>query len=391
MIEPSATMAAGAKARALKAAGVNVFDFSIGEPDFTTPAPIRAAALKAMNDGHTHYTASSGIPPLRAAIADYHRRQHGLDYKADNVCVSNGAKHALYNALVATLNPGDEVIIPAPYWVSYSEMVKMTGARSVIVPTTAQNRFKITPDEIRAACSKKSTMLMLNSPNNPTGAAFTPAELEALADVVLEKNLICVSDEIYERLIYGNLEFRAFAGLRPELLDRTLTINGVSKTYAMTGWRIGWTCGPKDIIAAIGDIQSQQTSNPCSISQYAALAALTGDQGDIEVMKREFSRRRDFVVERLPRIAGLSLAPPDGAFYAFFDVSSYFGKTLGGKLITDSATFCMAALEQAHVVLVQGSAFGAEGFARMSFATSMEVIRDGLDSLERWLMTAQDR
>jgi aspartate aminotransferase len=388
-IEPSATLAAGAKAKELKAAGKTVFDFSLGEPDFNTPDHICQAAVDAMKQGHTHYTPASGVPVLKQAICDYHLRQHGLKYQPTQICVSSGAKHTIMTALYATLNPGDQVVIPAPYWVSYSEMVKMTGAEPVIVPTPASNKFKLTAEQFRKACSPRTKMLMLNSPSNPTGSTYSPDELAALADVALEKNLMVMSDEIYERLIYGDCEFRAFAGLKPGLMERTLTVNGVSKTYAMTGWRIGWTAGPVAIIKAMGDIQSQQTSNPCSVSQYAAVAALNGDQTCIEAMKKEFSKRRDYVVGRISKLPGVSLVPPDGAFYAFFDVSSYFGKTFGGKKVANSQDFCMAALEQAHVVFVQGSAFGAEGYARMSFATSLDVLDKGLTAFEAWLATAK--
>ncbi|QDU63406.1 Putative N-acetyl-LL-diaminopimelate aminotransferase [Planctomycetes bacterium Pan216] len=386
-IAPSATMAAGAKARELKSAGIEVFDFSLGEPDFTTPAHICDAATKAMADGQTHYTPASGTAEVKKAIADYHRQWHQLDYKPENICVSSGAKHTIYSALCATLEPGDEVLIPAPFWVSYAELVKMTGAVPVIIETTAAARFKASVDQLRAACTPKSKMLMLNSPSNPTGMAYAPAELESIAELANEKDLIVLSDEIYERLLYGDAEFKAFASLGPDVLERTLTVNGVSKTYAMTGWRIGWTAGPAAVIKAMGTIQSQQTSNPCSISQCAAIAALSGDQAPVEAMKKEFAKRRDFVCKRLGEIEGLGIVEPDGAFYAFIDVSAHFGKTFGGSTVKDSSSFCLAALEQAHVNLVQGDAFGAEGFARLSFATSMEIIAKGLDALEAWLKT----
>lgn len=388
-ITPSATMAAGAKAKQLKASGVQVFDFAQGEPDFVTPRFICQAAEKAMADGHTHYTPSSGLPELKSAIGDYHRKWHGLDYSPANVCVSNGAKHTLYSALLATLNPGDEVVIPTPYWVSYSELVKMTGATPVLVETTAASRFLLTPDQLRNACTARTKMLLLNSPSNPTGAAYNESQLLGLAKVAVEKDLLVVSDEIYERLIYTDTPFVAFAKLGPEVFERTLTVNGVSKTYAMTGWRIGWTCGPRNIIKAMDDIQGQQTSNPSSISQYAAIAALTGDQSCVEEMKREFAKRREYVCGRINAIPGLSISPPDGAFYVFFDVSAYFGRTFGERTVTDSASFCLALLEEGHVNLVQGSAFGAEGFVRMSFATSMPTIEKGLDALAQWLASGR--
>lgn len=386
-IEPSATIAAGAKARELKAAGIEVFDFSLGEPDFTTPDHICQAAVQAMRDGHTHYTPASGLPALKRAICDYHKQWHNLNYEPANVCVSNGAKHAIYTALCAILNPGDEVIIPAPYWVSYSELVKMTGAVAVVLPPTAD--LKLHPDQLRDACTPRSKLLMLNSPSNPTGITYTPGELEALAKVAVEKHLIVMSDEIYDRLLYGDAQFKAFGSIGPEVLERTLTINGVSKTYAMTGWRIGWTCGPANIIKAMDSIQSQQTSNPSSISQYAAIAALDGDQGCVEQMKEQFAKRCAYVSKRIPTLPGCKLTPPNGAFYAFFDVSEHFGKTFGGTQVTDSTSFCLAALEQAHVNIVTGAAFGADGFVRMSFATDMQTIERGLDALEAWLKTGK--
>ncbi|MBY0586250.1 pyridoxal phosphate-dependent aminotransferase [bacterium] len=388
-ITPSATMAAGAKAKELKAQGINVFDFATGEPDFITPAHICAAATQAMKDGHTKYTPSSGLIELKQAVADYHRQWHGLDYAPASICVSSGAKHTIYSALLATLNPGDEVIIPTPYWVSYSELVKMAGAVPILVETTRKNRFLLKADQFRSAITPKTKMLMLNSPSNPTGSAYAKDELESIAKIIVDKNLICLSDEIYERLIYTDTPFVAMASFGKDVFDRTLTVNGVSKTYAMTGWRIGWTCGPANIIKAMDSIQGQQTSNPSSISQWAAIAALRGEQQCVEQMKVEFVKRRDYVCQRLNAIAHLSIEPPDGAFYAFFDVSAYFGKTFGNVLVKDSQTFCLALLEQGHVNTVQGSAFGAEGYARMSFATSMETIRGGLDALEAWLATGK--
>lgn len=388
-ITPSATMAAGAKAKELKGAGINVFDFATGEPDFITPAAICAAASQAMKDGHTKYTPSSGLVELKQAVCDYHRQWHGLDYKPAQVCVSSGAKHTIYTALLATLNPGDEVIIPTPYWVSYSELVKMTGAVPVLVETTRRERFLLQANKLRDHVTPRTKMLMLNSPSNPTGSAYSREELKSIADVVVEKDLICLSDEIYERLIYTDTPFVAMASFSKDVFDRTLTVNGVSKTYAMTGWRIGWTCGPAAIIKAMDSIQGQQTSNPSSISQWAAIAALKGDQQCVEQMKVEFVKRRDYVCQRINSMAHLSIEPPDGAFYAFFDVSAYFGKTFGNVLVKDSQSFCLALLEQGHVNLVQGSAFGAEGFVRMSFATDMATIRGGMDALESWLKTGK--
>jgi aspartate aminotransferase len=384
-IKPSATLAAGAKARQLKAEGLHVYDFSLGEPDFRTPEHICQAAVKAMQQGHTRYTPANGIPELRTAVAKHYQRTYGIAYTADEVVISSGAKHSIYNVLAALVGPGDEVLIPSPYWVSYSDMVEMTGARYRLIPTTLESGFKMSAEQLRNNLSPRARLLMLNSPSNPTGATYTRGELKAIADVVIEAGLAVMSDEIYERLIYGDAHATCFATLHPQLKDRTVTVSGASKTYAMTGWRMGWACGPASVIKAIGNVQSQQTGNPCSISQYATITALEGDQSCVEVMRKEFEARRNLVVRRLNAISGIRCRVPEGAFYAFFDVSSHFGRTLGGKRIEDSAAFCQAALEQAHVNLVQGAAFGAEGFARLSFATSREELNQGLDALDRWL------
>src|SRR5438128_8357441 len=337
-MQPSATLAAGAKARQLKAEGIQVFDFSLGEPDFPTPEHICRAAVKAMQLGHTHYTPASGLPELRLEIARWYQRTYGLSCTAEQVIVSNGAKHSIHNVLAATVGPGDEVIIPTPYWVSYSDLVEMTGATYTLVPTSLDTGFKMTPAQLKAAISPRSRLVMLNSPCNPTGTVYTRQELEALADVILDAKLCVLSDEIYERLVFGDARATCFAALRPELVERTITISGASKSYAMTGWRMGWALGPLAIIKAMGNVQSQQTSSPCSISQYAALAALEGDQECVEKMRREFEARRDLVCKRLGAIAGLRCLTPGGAFYAFFDISAYFGRTLGGKRVTDSTS-----------------------------------------------------
>jgi aspartate aminotransferase len=384
-VQPSATLAAAAKAKQMKSEGVPVLDFSLGEPDFPTPEHICAAAVQAMKAGHTHYTPAAGIPELRSAIARRYQKMFGIRYAPEQVIVSNGAKHSLYTALAATVGPGDEVIIPTPYWVSYSDIVEITGARPVLVPTTREAGFKMSPGQLRAAVTPRSKMLMINSPSNPTGTVYTRQELEALADVVLQTNVGVLSDEIYEQLVYGSARATCFATLRPELAERTITISGASKSYAMTGWRMGWSLGPAAVIKAMANLQSQQTGNPCSISQYATLAALDGDQQCVETMRREFEVRRGLVCGRLAKIPGIRLNVPDGAFYAFFDVSAHFGRPIGGKTVRDSAAFCAAALEAAHVNVVPGSAFGAEGYVRLSFAASRENLEAGLERLERWL------
>ena len=384
-VQPSATMAAAAKAKQLKAEGVSVFDFSLGEPDFPTPEHICAAAATAMHKGHTHYTPASGTPELRAAVARSYQKTYGVRYAPEQVLISDGAKHSLHNALAATVGPGDEVIIPTPYWVSYSDLVQMTGAAFVLVPTRLEDGFKMSPAQLRAAITPRSKMLMLNSPSNPTGSVYTRRELEALADVVLEKNLAVISDEIYERLVFGEAKATCFASLRPGLIERTITISGASKTYAMTGWRVGWALGPSAVIKAMGNVQSQQTGCPCSVSQYAALAAVEGDQACVERMRKEFEARRDLVCARLAQLPGVRSFVPEGAFYAFFDVSSYFGRTVGGRKVSDSVSFCNAALEVAHVNVVPGAAFGAEGYVRLSYAASRDQLQGGLDRLEKFL------
>ena len=387
-VQPSATLAAAAKARQLKAEGKNIIDFSLGEPDFNTPAHICAAATKAMREGKTHYTPANGVVELRKAIAALYKKTYGLEVSPEQVIVSNGAKHSLHNALAAAVGPGDEVLIPTPYWVSYSDLVQMTGATYKLIPTTEASGFKMSAAQLKTAISARSRLVMINSPSNPTGSVYSHQELEALADVILEAKLGVISDEIYERLVFGNAKATCFATLRPGLPETTITISGVSKSYAMTGWRMGWALGPLDVIKAMANVQSQQTSNPSSISQYAAIAALEGDQGCVEEMRREFEARRDLICKRLNELPGIRCPVAEGAFYAFFSVASYFGKTLGGRKIIDSTSFCAAALEGAHVNLVQGSAFGMEGYVRLSFATSREQINEGVDRLAKFLRTA---
>ena len=384
-VQPSATLAAGAKARQLKAAGIRVFDFSLGEPDFPTPPHICAAAEAAMKAGHTHYTPVGGIPEVRSSIAKWYQRYHHFDCTPDQILVSNGAKHSIHNALSATCNPGDEVIIPTPYWVSYSDLVSMTGATPVLVNTTREAGFKLTPHQLQSAITPRTRLLMLNSPCNPTGSVYSRSELEALVDIILQSNVIILSDEIYEQLTYGSSKPTCVASLRTDLQDRTITISGASKSYAMTGWRMGWTIGPKPLIEAMNNIQSQQTSCPCSVSQYALIAALDGPQDCVIEMRNEFEARRNLVCEKLKTIPGVSFDVPEGAFYLFFDISAHFGKTIQGRKITDSMSFCSAVLEVGHVNLVPGSAFGAEGYVRMSYASSREELLGGLNQLDSFL------
>jgi aspartate aminotransferase len=388
-LEPSATLAMAAKAKELVAAGKTVYDFSVGEPDFTTPQHICDAAVEAMKAGHTHYTVASGIPELKAAIARQYEATHGLKYSPQQVVVSNGAKHSLHNVFTVLCDPGDEVIIPAPYWVSYAELVKLTGGKPVIVATSQSEDFKLTPTALRQAITPKTKMLLLCSPSNPTGSMYSPAELGVLADVAIEKNLLVLADEIYEQLIYGDHRFASFATVRPGLQERTIIVNGVSKAYAMTGWRIGWTLSPANVAKAMADLQSQETSNPCSISQYAAVSALNGPQQCVADMRKEFAKRREFVQQRIASLPGLSCPEMAGAFYAFINIQEHLGKTYSGKRIDTSTDWCLELLAQQNVATVMGSAFGAEGYARISFATSLDVLKAGFDRIEAFLASAK--
>lgn len=385
-LKPSATIAAAAKARELRNQGVDVLEFTLGEPDFTTPSHICEAAKQALDAGHTHYTPATGLPALKQAVCDAFERDYGIAWKPSEVAVANGAKHAIHNVLSAVCEPGDEVIIPTPFWVSYSALVELVGAVPVLVETTEESGFCMTADQFRSAITDKTRLLMLNSPSNPTGAVYSVEGLEALARVAVDKDIIVMSDEIYDKLIYEGHTFRTFASFGDDVKDQTIIVNGVSKSWAMTGWRIGWTLAPENVTAAITRLQSQQTSNPCSISQHAAIAALTGPQDAIGDMLREFQQRREYVLNRLRSMPGLSFADPGGAFYAFFNVSSHFGRELpGGLTVDNSSDFCTALLENAHVALVTGDAFGAPGYVRLSFATSMDVIKSGLDALEKFI------
>lgn len=387
-LKPSATIAAAAKAKALKASGVKVYDFTLGEPDFDTPSHIQEAAILAMKAGHTHYTASGGIPELKAAICAAYKRDYGLEYKPNQVVVSNGAKHSIHNVLTTLIGPGDEVIIPSPYWVSYGALVELAGGVCKIVETSEESGFRLTAAQFRAAITPKTRLLLLNSPCNPTGAVYSREQLESLADVALETGVWVCSDEIYEKLIYTGEQNTSFATLRGgKLAAQTIIVSGVSKAYAMTGWRIGWTLGPADVTSGMDNLQSQETSNPCSISQHAAIAALSGPQDTVEAMCVEFAKRREYAIERVNSLPGIKMPSPGGAFYAFFNVSNHFGKPLGsaGKVVQNATDFCSLLLEDAHVALVTGEAFGAEGFVRLSFASNLETLKTGFDKIATFL------
>lgn len=375
-VKPSPTIAVTTKAAQMKADGIDVIGLGAGEPDFDTPEFIRDAAKKAMDEGQTRYTPVEGTPALRKAIAEKFKRENGIEYGLNEIIVGCGGKQVIFNALLASVNPGDEVIIPAPYWVSYPDMTRFAEGLPVEVECAEADGFKLTPKTLEAAITKKSKWLILNSPSNPTGAAYTKDELLALVEV-LERHphLMVMTDDIYEHLIYDGAEFFTLAQLAPQLKDRILTVNGVSKAYAMTGWRIGYAGGPAALIKAMNKIQSQSTSNPCSISQAAAVAALNGDQSFLKDWRAAFARRRDLVVDRLNAIPGLECRKPEGAFYVFPSCKGVMGKkTPQGKLLRSATDFSDYLLEEAKVAVVMGEAFGMDGYFRISYATSDEVL-----------------
>ncbi|MBD2664277.1 aminotransferase class I and II [Richelia sinica FACHB-800] len=375
-VTPSITLAIAAKAKAMKAEGIDVCSFSAGEPDFDTPEHIKAAAAKALAEGKTKYGPAAGEPKLREAIARKLKNDNGLDYKAENVIVTNGGKHSLYNLIVALIDPGDEVIIPAPYWLSYPEMVTLVGGKSVIVPTDASTGYKITPEQLKKAITPKTKLFVLNSPSNPTGMVYTPEEIKALAKVVVDADIFVVSDEIYEKILYDGAEHISIGSLGKEIFDRTLISNGFAKAYSMTGWRLGYLAGPVEIIKAASSIQGHSTSNVCTFAQYGAIAALEESQDCVEEMRQAFAKRRQVMLDRLNAIPGLSTAKPDGAFYLFPDIS---------KTGLNSLEFCNALLEEHQVAVIPGGAFGADHNIRLSYATDMATIEKGMDRLEKFV------
>ena len=378
-IKPSPTIAVTQKARELRAAGKDVIGLGAGEPDFDTPDNVKNAAIKAIKSGDTKYTAVDGTPALKKAIIVKFKRENKLSYSADQITVGTGGKQVLYNAFMATLNKGDEVIIPAPFWVSYPDMVLLAGGKPKIVKCTEEEGFKLTPSKLRKAITKKTKWLILNSPSNPTGAGYTKKEIEELAKVLIKnKKVHILSDDIYEHIKYDNFNFYTIAQ-NSKLKDRTLTMNGVSKSYAMTGWRIGYAAGPKDIIKAIGKIQSQSTSNPSSISQAAAVEALNGNQGFIQKRSKAFKERRDFVVKSLNNIKGINCLTPNGAFYVFPSCKGLLNKKTNLKTDTD---FVQKLLEKSNVAVVQGSAFGLDGYFRISYATSMQNLKKAMERIK---------
>lgn len=385
-VKPSPTIAVTTKAAELKAAGRDVIGLGAGEPDFDTPQNIKDAAVAAIAAGKTKYTAVDGIPELKAAICAKLKRDNGLDYAPNQVSVGTGGKQILYNALMATLNPGDEVVIPAPYWVSYPDMVLLAGGEPVIAAASLETNFKLTPEQLEAAITPKTKWLIFNSPSNPTGAGYSREELKALTDVLMRHPHVWVmTDDMYEHLAYDDFEFCTPAEVEPALYERTLTCNGVSKAYAMTGWRIGYAAGPVEVIAAMRKIQSQSTSNPCSVSQWAAIEALNGPQDFLPANNEVFKRRRDLVVSMLSDIDGVTCPVPEGAFYVYPSISGLIGKTTkNGTVIENDEAFATALLEEADVAVVFGAAFGLSPNFRVSYATSDEALKTACTRIQKF-------
>jgi aspartate aminotransferase len=386
-ITPSMTLEITAKAKQLKAQGVDVIDFGVGEPDFDTPDYIKEAAIDAIKKGYTKYTPSSGISELKKAVCDKLLKDNGLKYQLDQIVISNGAKHSIYNALCAILNPGDEVIIPVPYWLSYPEMVRLAYGKPVFVKTKAENDFKITAEELKNAITSKTKALILNTPNNPTGSVYTKEELKELVEIIEEANIFVISDEIYEKLIYEGSHI-SIASLNEKIKELTILVNGMSKAYAMTGWRIGYTASSLEVAKVMSNIQSHTTSNPNSIAQYASVAALSGDETVIKRMVEEFNKRRIYMVERINKIKGLKSNKPQGAFYVMVNIDEYIGKELKGKIIRGSIDFANALIERANVAVVPALPFGMDNYIRISYATSIENIEKGLNRIEEFLNKA---
>jgi len=386
-IKPSQTLAINAQALKMKKEGKKVISFAAGEPDFDTPENIREKAISAIREGFTHYTASSGIIELKEAIVEKLKKDNEVEYKTSEIIVSNGAKQCLFNAILALADPGDEVLLPAPCWVSYTEQIKLAQATPVFIETNPQDAFKLSAEQVEKKISPRTKLLILNSPNNPTGTVYEPEELKKIAQLLLKYNIYCLCDEIYEKLIYDKAKHFTLASLSNEVKSKIILVNGVSKSYAMTGWRIGYAAAPEEIISGMSKIQDHSTSNPNSIAQKASVEALQGRQDTIEIMRETFDKRRKYMVEKLNEIEGVSCLLPSGAFYAFPDVRGILDKGIEykGKKINNSFDLANFILQQAEVALVPGSDFEAEGFLRLSYATSLEDIQEGLDRIENIL------
>jgi len=388
-VPPSPTLAVNAKAKALRAAGADILNFSVGEPDLPTPAHVCEAGKKAIDDGHTRYTPVAGILELREAVCGRFKKDHGWEYTPDQVQVSCGGKHGLYNIFQAILNPGDEVLIPSPYWVSYPPMVQLAGGTPVIVPLKEENNFDLDPATLKQYVTGKTKAIILNSPSNPTGAVYSQAALAVVAKMAFDNGWLVISDDMYEELSYTEGKIAHILDAEPRLQEQTVLSNGVSKSFAMTGWRIGYSVGPIEVIKAMNKIQSQSTSNPAAPSQYAALAALTGPQDFPRRLREAFIPRRAFFVRELQSIEGVTCVTPMGAFYVFPNFSAYYGKAFGGKVIDGSVALADYFLSEAKVATVPGAAFGADNFIRFSFATSMEVIEKGMERIKQALAALQ--
>lgn len=384
-VHASSTMAIDSLYKSMKAQGIDVVGFGAGEPDFPTPDNIKEAATQALRENKTKYTAASGIMELKQAVCYRMREDCGLDYQPENVLIASGAKHNVYLAVRALVDPGDEVVIPAPYWVSYSEIVAMCGGVPVIAQTKESDEFKLTPEELNAAISDKTKCVMFNSPSNPTGMMYTAQELRALADVCIRRDVYIIADEIYYKLVYDGREFVSVGALGEDVKERTIIINGVSKSYAMTGWRVGYSLAPAHITKVMANYVSHSTAAPSTISQWAAVEALTGPQTQVEEMRKAFEERRNYMVSRVNGIPGVSCLMPEGAFYIMMNISALLGKKIGGEVISDSDKFAQLLLEKGLVAVVPGSGFDAPHFVRWSYATSMENIKAGMDRLEQFL------
>lgn len=385
-ISPSPTLTIDAKAKAMKSSGLDVIGFGAGEPDFDTPDYIKEAAIAAIHSGMTKYTPVAGTVELKAAICRSFKTELGLDFEPNHIVVAVGAKHALYNAMQVLLHPGDQVVLPSPYWVTYPEQIKLAGAEPVIVGTREENEFKLTAEELSAVVNSRTRLLILNSPSNPTGSVYTKKELEALGEVILKhEDLAVISDEIYDKLIYDGVQHVSIATLSNALKERTIIINGVSKTYAMTGWRIGYSASEANVAEAMADLQSHSTSNPTSIAQAAGVAALNGSMESVENMAAEYARRRDFAWSYLLSIPGVTCTKPAGAFYLFPNVSKCFGKSYNGKVINNATELAALLLDEANVAVVPGIAFGNDNYLRLSYAMSMEVLEKGMERIKLFI------
>ena len=384
-VEISLTMKIAARAITMRSEGVDLVDFTVGEPDFFTPQFIKDAGKEAIDKNITKYTINRGEVRLREAIVDKYKTSYNLKYDISNVIISNGAKHAIYNTIMALVDRDDEVIIPAPYWVSYPEMVKLANGTPVIIRTKEENEFKLTTQELRNSITDKTKLIIICNPSNPTGTVYSPNELCALSSEIEGKNIYVISDEIYEKLVFDENEYLSFAACKKSCMDNTIIVNGVSKAYAMTGWRIGYALGPKDIINAADTVQSHSTSNASSIAQYAAYKALTGPCEEIEMMRKEFERRRDYLMERMNKINNISCVQPKGAFYAFPNIKAYINCTWNNSIIKNDYDLALYLLNEAKVSLMPGSAFGLENYLRISYSTSLPKIEEGMDRIEKAL------